>query len=149
MANFQFRLKTLLRLREAVRDQRRGELAQAYEAERILQQQSNELQSQFAAMLADRRAAAIEHVNVDRLMEMQRYEMILQAQQHTLSQQQQDLRKEIDRRRDALVESDREVRVLEKLRERDELRHRQREQRIEAKELDEVGVTQYAREVNA
>ena len=50
MARFKFRLDTLLRLREALRDQRRGELAQAYEAEQILGQHDAEIDSQIEAM---------------------------------------------------------------------------------------------------
>ena len=50
---------------------------------------------------------------------------------------------EIERRRQALVEADREVRVLEKLRERQLEQHRREEELRETKRLDEV-VTQQA-----
>ena len=38
MAKFKFRLATLLRLREATRDQRRAELAEAYRADNVLRE---------------------------------------------------------------------------------------------------------------
>jgi flagellar export protein FliJ len=146
MARFKFRLDTLLRLREALRDQRRGELAQAYEAEQILGQHDAEIDSQIEAMVGDRRDASAAQVNVDRLMETQQYEMILQAEKRTIAQQREQLDEEIERRRDALVQADRDVRVLENLRERHLQRHRQREQQIEAKQLDEIGTIQFSRE---
>ena len=43
MKPFRFRLATLLRLRVAARDRRRAHLAQAYEAEDVLQQRQGEL----------------------------------------------------------------------------------------------------------
>ncbi len=54
---------------------------------------------------------------------------------------------EIERRRQALVEADREVRVLEKLRERQAEQHRREEDLQEAKRLDEVAAQQAFRQV--
>ena len=53
---------------------------------------------------------------------------------------------EIERRRQALVEADREVRVLEKLRQRQAEQHRREEELREAKRLDEVAAQQAFRQ---
>ena len=53
---------------------------------------------------------------------------------------------EIERRRQTLVQANRDVRVLEKLREKQAGRHRQEEDRRETKVLDEVAGRQVARE---
>lgn len=140
MANFKFRLQTLLKLRETVRDERRGELAQAYRAEEVLRQRQREIEDELAALAhQSRSAAAPGTVNVDRLLEARRYELVLRSRRQLNQQQQEALDAEIERRRQALVEANREVRVLEKLREKQEIRHYQEENRQEIKQLDEAG----------
>ena len=84
-------------------------------------------------------------VNVDQLVEAQRYELVAQAQQQRVADQRQAVAAEIERRRQSLVEADREVRVLEKLRQRQTEQHRAAEELREARRLDEVAVQQAAR----
>jgi flagellar FliJ protein len=139
MAEFKFRLATLLRLREATRDERRAELAEAYRADDQLSEHLDRLQRELGRLQAQcRRAAGPGTVDVDRLVESQRYEVTLRARQSRLTGQRQAIAEEIDRRRQALVAADRDVRLLEKLREKQARRHRQEEHRRETKELDEV-----------
>jgi flagellar FliJ protein len=140
MAKFKFRLETLLKLRDRIRDERRAELAQAYHAAEILGQRRQELEDELAGLIEQNRAAAGPGaVDVDRLLDARRYELVLRSHQQLNQQQQRALDAEIDRRRRALVEANREVRVLEKLREKQEDRHRQQQARQEIKELDEAG----------
>jgi len=139
MAKFKFRLATLLRLREATRDERRGVLAEAYRADDVLREHLDRLGEELGRLQAQcRQAAGPGTVDVDRLVEAQRYEVTLRAQQNRLSEQRESVRAEIDRRRQALLAADREVRLLEKLREKQAWRHRQEENRREIKQLDEV-----------
>ena len=63
-----------------------------------------------------------QYLDVNRLLEAQRYELLLKAQSQELAKQAMLLAAETERRRQMLVEADREVRVLELLDER----HRQR-----------------------
>jgi flagellar FliJ protein len=147
MAKFKFRLATLLRLRESARDERRAELAEAYRVDDLLRQRFDELSAELeAARQQCRRAAGPGTVDVDRLLEAQRYELTLRFQQGQLEQQRKAVAAEIERRRAALVEANREVRVLEKLRDNQSDRHRQEEGRREIKQLDEVAQRCSARE---
>ncbi|BBO34011.1 flagellar export protein FliJ [Lacipirellula parvula] len=139
MARFKFRLKTLRRLREIHRDEQRGRLATAFEAERILQQQRDELASEAAHHLESQRAAMREGaVDVTWLLTTQRYQLALEAQAKVLAEQAAKLAEEVERRRVALVEADREVRVLDKLEERQRANHRAAATLAETKQLDEV-----------
>ena len=79
-------------------------------------------------------------VNVDRLLDAGRYETILKAERHAVDKRRQAVMGEIDRRRQALVEADREVKSLEKLRTQQALRHRQEESRLEIKQMDEAAL---------
>jgi flagellar protein FliJ len=139
MRQFRFRLATLLRLREATRDERRSQLAEAYMAEQNLNERKAEVEAE-AAELRRRygQAAMVGALDVDQLLDSHRYEMVLAAQLKFIADQHAKLAVEIEKRRQALVAADREVRVLEKLRENLRERHRQEEQHAEMKQIDEV-----------
>ncbi len=139
MRRFTFRLATLQRIRENLRDERRGQLAEAYQADDILQEQEARVGREQAALAATLREATTPgEINVDRLLADHRYGMLLAAQQKHLAQQRQAVAQEIQRRRQLLIEADRDVRILEKLEQRQRQRHRDEENREEVKELDEV-----------
>ena len=139
MAKFQFRLSTLLKIRQAARDRRRSALAQAYQAEAIVREKGEELSDQIAQLRHQyRQAAQPGALQVDRLVERQRYELVLGAEQDHSQKQLRQLEEEIERRRIALVEADRDVRVLETLREKKKGVHELKELRQEMKQLDEV-----------
>lgn len=139
MKKYRFRLETLLKLREADRQQRRAELAQALHAERLLQEQADALALELAqARHTARNSAAPGEVNVDKLLELQRYALQLVAQTQVLGTQRSRVSEETERRRQALIEADRQVRTLEKLRSKQEDAFRSHELRVEQKGLDEV-----------
>ena len=147
MSKFKFRLATLLRLREAARDERRMELAEAYRLDDLLQERFDHVSGQLLGLRDQcRRAAGPGPVDVDQLVEAQRYELALRAQQMQLEQQRESVAAEIERRRRAMVEANRDVRVLEMLRENQARRHRREEGRREIKQLDEVAGRRAARE---
>ncbi len=148
MSKFKFRLATLLRLREVARDQRRADLAEAYRADDLLQEQLDLITGQRRA-LAERCREVVGPgvVDVDQLVEAQRFELTLDAQCKYIEGQREKITEEIERRREALVGANREVRVLEKLREKQTQRHRREENRRETKSLHEVAVLRAAREM--
>jgi len=139
MSKFRFRLATLLRLREAARDQRRSELAEAHRVDEVLHARAEGVRRELE-WLKDRcrRAAGPGTVNVDQLVEGQRYELTLKAQGTQIQRQREMVVQEIQRRREALLAADRDVRVMEKLREKQAQQHREEEERQEHKRLDEV-----------
>lgn len=142
MSKFKFRMATLLKLRESARDERRAQLAQAFRADELIQQEQQRLEGELTAVLdRARRAAGPGEINVDQLLEAQRFEMVLKAQRQHLAQQQEMVRAEIERRRQALVEANREVQIMEKLRERQFEHWRDEENRQDIKRLDEAAQT--------
>ena len=139
MARFRFRLATLQRLREAARDEKRAQLADAYRAAQILEGQLAEVDREIAALRATSgEAIQAGQIDVDRLLQGHRYEIILRSQRKGIELQQQQVAAEIDRRRLALVEADRQVRVLEKLREKKLQEFDQAEMRRDQKLMDEL-----------
>jgi flagellar FliJ protein len=147
MPKFTFRLETLLRLREATREERQLQLAEAYRVDVVLQQRLRAAVEELRS-LRDRCRQAVGPgtVDVDRLVAAQRYELALRAFQRGLEQQRAAVAAEIERRRLALVEANREVRVLEKLREKQSARFQEEENRRDIRRLDEVAGQRAARE---
>jgi flagellar protein FliJ len=135
-----FRLETLLKLREFTRDERRRDLAQAYEAERILHQRIAALHEEVTAVQQRTRRLATGTLNMEDLLHARRYQLLTQSHIASSNQQLEQVRQEVERRRQALMEADREVKVLEKLRERSQRQEEQAAARREAKQLDEAGL---------
>ena len=147
MPQFHFRLATFLRLREATRDERQAELAEVYRADEILAAREGEVRQEMAAQQQSaRQGAAPGPINVDRLIGTQRYELELRGRLALLTHQRQLLAGEIQRRRQALVEANREVRVLEKLRDKQLEKFRAAENYHDLKRLDEIAQQRAVRE---
>ncbi|MDX1962534.1 MAG: flagellar export protein FliJ [Pirellulales bacterium] len=141
MPPFQFRLQTLLRLREADRDDKRAELAAALQAEEIVHERVRALDRETAATRqASRQELARGTVNVDTLVERQRYEYQLTAERAATEQQRQLILAEIEQRRERLARADQEVRVLERLRENQWEQWRAGELRGEQQLFDELAL---------
>jgi flagellar protein FliJ len=144
---FNFRLQTLLRLRIAERDQRRNDLTKALRAEALLRTQQALLCGEQAELAErGRRLKSPGAGNIDALLHTHRYEIVLAARLRQLAVQMTEVAAETERRRLALVEADRQVRVLEKLRERQAAAYRQSEERREAKQFDEVAIQGFVRQ---
>jgi flagellar protein FliJ len=155
MSTFRFRLQTVLRLRIAARDERRAELGRALRAAEVLREQ----QAKVVADLSDnqlairefmmRQAASSSGVNVDRLLNAHRHSLVLKAQSSQLAQQQKQIAVEIAKRQAALVEADRDVRVLEKLQERGQQEHELLDLAKEQRDLDEIAIMRAFRQREA
>jgi flagellar protein FliJ len=139
MAEFKFRLATLLRMREATRDQRRAELAESQRAEAATRCQFSQWQVEWSHLKSTaRQATSPGVVEVERLVDAYRYQQTLEARRRQLEEQLAQLTGEIAQRREALLQADRDVRTLEKLRDAQVLRHHQEAHRQEIKRLDEA-----------
>ncbi len=147
MAQFKFRLESLKKMREAERQQRRIELAEAFHAESLLQQQAAQLEQDIREI--EQRSRVISspgRVHVDRILDTHRYKVMLKSQIMMLSQKEAQLQAEIERRRTALAAADRDVRVLEKLRERKREEHDAAELKRESRQLDDFAVQRWRRD---
>jgi flagellar protein FliJ len=139
MARFEFRLKTLLTLREASRDERRRELAGSHDALCELQRQHQSLQMQWEQQRQTSRAhVASATIDPQRLMADHRYENELRNQLDALAERERQLLAEMDRQREQLLAADREMRTLEKLRARQLDEFHRNQARAETKTLDEM-----------
>ena len=145
MSAFRFRLKAVATLREQTRDRIAEAVAEVQEAQRIVQEQIHQLQREIDEALKQRQTASLGIVRIDRLLMVQRHQLMLEAQREQAVQQLRLLDEEYERRRALLVEAEKEVKAMEKLRETQKGRWEQDQLEAEQKQIDEWASTQYMR----
>lgn len=136
---FRFRLSTILKLRQQHRDQRRDELMQALAAENLLLAEEKRIAEEEQRLKQALRIQTQEGpLEVDAVLGWRRYEMVLAARRLALKERLEMVRAEIERRREALIEANRELRTLELLRDRQLEQFKKEQQRHEMKLIDEI-----------
>ena len=136
---FKYRLAPLLKIRENVRAEKQAELNQAHEAARLVEEELERVRGEYAhCMEQGLQAAQQEQIDVNYLLAMRRHQAYLITQQELAIKQLEEIRQEIERRRIALMEADREVKVLEKLREKMKAKYLQEEALADLKQMDEI-----------
>ncbi|HEU5432966.1 MAG TPA: flagellar export protein FliJ [Thermomicrobiales bacterium] len=145
MARFQFRLAALQRLREAARDERRAQLAEVFRLAESLAEQKRQIVENLREVVRSR-AVSAGVVDVEKLLAATRYEAVLMVEQAQLERQAAAVAVEIEKRREALVAADRDVRALEKLREAQQARHRAEQEQKSIKQLDEAALRAFGGE---
>lgn len=133
-----FRFDTVLRLREAERDQARSILSEAYEALRRVEERQRELQIERTQLIADglRRRTGV--LSMESLLSDGRYELQLDSEINQLLDAASQIQAEIERRQAAVTAANTAVRQLEILKENDRLALNQKLERIVQGHMDEV-----------
>lgn len=137
MKKFKFRLATLVQLREAARDERRAQLADALRVLATLEEQIQGLETQLRDIRRSQ-ASPAGPIDVDKLLAAQRYEVVLNFEARKLRGQLTTVTAEVEKRRQALVVADQEVKVLEKLREQQHERYIAEGEHALMLEMDEI-----------
>jgi flagellar FliJ protein len=133
----QFRLKTLLRLREIERDQSRLQLAEAQRIEQKAADRVAELDETLAELRRETGALA-GLVNIAELCEADRFGAAVKLSREEARQYHHRLATESELRRREVIEADKQVKVLEKLRQKQESQEREEQTRQATKLLDEL-----------
>jgi flagellar FliJ protein len=139
MPKFQFRLKTLLTIHQSTRQERRAQLAEGLAAERALELARSNVERELAEQgLSSAGPANRGPIDVERLSAADRYRKVLRARLATMVRDTAAIATEIDARQQALAAAEREVRVLDKLRERQHEQFRYEQSRREINAADEI-----------
>lgn len=119
MKRFQFRLDRLQKLREQTRERRRLALVEATSFRQRIERQIDHLESARLGerdSLRDRLTQS--HPNVDSLIQARAYSSFLSQVRLQLDRQMDQIHRVIEQRRAELVVAERDVRILEKLRDK-------------------------------
>ena len=139
---FKFRLKPLQKIRENVRRERQAELAKALEAEAVVRDKIESIVHEIAGTKEDGRKFSQEaHINVDVLIGLRRHEAYLLAQKQEAEEKLDQVLVEVERRRLAVVEADKEVKIMEKLHEKQKDKYDAEQAAKEIVALDEIAST--------
>ncbi|MCA9192739.1 MAG: flagellar export protein FliJ [Planctomycetales bacterium] len=119
MSNYQFRFQSVEMVRRRSRDQAAKAFEQADLARRMLAAQVEDLLAEHRQQHAVQNSALQGHVDAQRLLESQRYQLHLMQQVAGLKSQIQMVEAEVERRRKTLVSKEQEVQTLERLKARE------------------------------
>lgn len=122
----------------------------AIHALRILEERLQQVETEIGEQRMRRNETAQQRdLQVEKLIQSERYELVLTFQKQELHNQIQQVSEEMETRRETLVEADREVKVLEKLREKQMAGHQLLVARDEQRQLDEMGTQRAIRAARA
>jgi len=137
---FTFRLDPLITIRDNALKECQAELAKAYHARRIIEDALQDVEKQLAEGIAATRKLmqAGQTVNVEYLLSFRRQEMFLRANEADLKQKMEMIDEEIERRRALVVAANKELKIVEKLKEKRYEKYLEEENKAEMKIMDEI-----------
>jgi len=137
---FKFRLEPLITIRANDLKERQSELAQAYNARSIVEENLQTLEKQIEEGIATARSLMQpgQMVNVNHLRGLQEQELILRANQEYWKGLLPQLDEEIERRRRLVVAASKELKKIEKLKEKRYEEYLKEEKKEETKAMDEI-----------
>ena len=139
---FKFRLEPLITIRDNVLKEKQGELAKAYEARRKLEEKQVELEQELAATVEAGRNML--HgggvLDVDYLLSLRRHEGYILAQRDEVLRMMVAVDEEIERRRTAVMEAHRDLKTVEKLKEKQKAKYDAEQAKKETVMMDEIAM---------
>jgi len=137
---FKFPLESLIKIRDTALKERQAALAKAYNARHVLEEALQDVEQQLMEGTTTARSLMQtgQTVNVAHLLGIRRQEMFLRANQNELVQKIAKADEEIERRRAAVVEANKELKAVEKLKEKRYEKYLEEEKIKETKAMDEI-----------
>ena len=137
---FKFRLEPLISIRDDVLKNRQAELAKVLYARRILEDDLQAVEQKLADGISTARGLmqAGQTVNVEYLLGLRRQEMFLLADKDKLVSMIEEVEKEVEKWRAAVVAANKELKIVEKLKEKRYEKYLGEENKQDAKMMDEI-----------
>jgi flagellar protein FliJ len=140
---FQFRLESLLRLRKALEDEARRNLARSVAARDEALARLAKIREAHRQAVEGRRTGVREVVDLDRLRANERWLLVLERRILAGIQEVQEAEARVTLGREALVKAHREHLVLVRLKERRQAQHDQEVLASDLKDLDELAILRH------
>ncbi|MCL2744878.1 MAG: flagellar export protein FliJ [Planctomycetaceae bacterium] len=137
---FKFQLEPLITIRNNELKKKQAELAKAYEARRRMEELGKKNEEEIAENLEAGRKMinAGGEISADYLMGLRRQEMFLQAQRKKIRENIAMIDEEIERRRAAVIEANKSLKMVERLKEGRYEKYLLEERRKETAAMDEA-----------
>lgn len=144
-----FRLATLLKIREQERDKAAQEVMDARTAIQKLENAKQDVLDENQRMNEFRKLSSLGTVNMQTILDSQRYQMLLTAQVQQLDDHLGKLRQELERREAALLSRQQDVKSLEKLRDQKQERWEQEQNVQMQQKTDEWASVRFATDIQS
>ena len=136
---FTFRLEPLISIRDNVLKQKQAALAEAYEVRRVVEEQQSATERAIEQNLqASRDMMLSGNIDVGFLLNVRRHDAFLVVELETYRRQIVHIDEEIEVRRQAVTEANKELKIIEKLKEKKREQYLAEERRQETIEMDEI-----------
>ena len=137
---FKFRLEPLITIRDNDLKERQAELAQAYNAQRICEENLQTFERLMEEGIATARNMMQpgQMVDVRYLRGLQEQELVLRANHEEWTKNLRDVSEEVERRRLLVVAANKELKKVEKLKEKRYEEYSEKEKKQETKAMDEI-----------
>ena len=136
---FTFRLEPLISIRNSVLKEKQASLAQAFEWMRIIEEERLRLEQDIASnMQSAREMLHSGKIDANFLLGVQRLDAFLSPQLEKARLAIVLHEEEIERRRQAVLEANKDLKIIEKLKEREYEKYLVDERRKETIEMDEI-----------
>ncbi|MFO0948890.1 MAG: flagellar export protein FliJ [Planctomycetota bacterium] len=146
MKRFEYRLERVQKLRERIRERRRLLHAEAVQYRQKVEEQIQSIENaREAEKEVLRTTLSHAEVMVDSIIRSRAYDGLLGNYRRHLDRQLEQVQQVVEVRRQELVHSERDVRILEKLEERMRLRYNETVDRAEQSDMDELARQSVAR----
>lgn len=141
--SFQFRFASILQLRRRERDEAGAAVGQANAAIGRIDEQCETIELERQSLREDAGGQRVGAVSVDALLARGRYDVQLLADIQSLAETRAELVRELERRQDALVASEAEVKRFERLEEKERAECHALQLRREQAEADDATSRRY------
>ena len=146
---FRFRLEPLITIRDNVLKEKQAELGKAYEERRVADEQRTKLEQDLANNLEEgRKAMQPGQIDLSFLLGLRRHEMFLRMDHQSVLKYIDEKDQEIEWRRRAVIEANKELKIIEKLKEKQKAAYDAEIQRRETIEMDEIASIRAARSIH-
>ncbi len=146
MSEFRFSLQSVLKVRLAERDERQAELADAQRSEFAVQTEIDRLNRDLQHLRTHARGFLLPgSIDIAHLQNCNSCEQTLRREIDLLDQQRHEAEKEAEQCRAALIQADQQVRMLEKLSDKQRDEHSRDEKKRENQHLDDLGCQSFSK----
>jgi flagellar FliJ protein len=146
MSEFRFSLQSVLKVRLAERDDRRAELADAQRSEFALQTEIDRLNRDLQYLRTHARSFLVPgSIDIAHLQNCKSCEQMLRREIDLLDQQRREVEEGVEQCHAALIQADQQVRMLEKLSDKQHEEHRRDGEKGENRRLDELGCQSFSK----
>jgi flagellar FliJ protein len=142
-ARFQFRLESLLRVRQSLEEEAKRKLARIIVARNQAQAQVDELVAAHQAALAGRRTEPNAVVDLDRWRALERYLLVLERRTEAAREAVKALEAQVAEARQVFLKAHQDHLILQRLKERRQEQHALELLQEETRNLDEIAVLRH------